>query len=56
MILLPGVYPEVEYDRARDWEMPGTSDAIEDTEWQRAAGDFAERYNRLRKAAEAANG
>ncbi len=48
MILLPGVYPKIEFDRDRDWQFPGTSDAIEDAEWQNAATDFAFRYNQLR--------
>jgi hypothetical protein len=49
MILLPGVYPQIEYDRSRDWEVPGTSDVIEDGEWQAVATEFAERYNLRRR-------
>jgi hypothetical protein len=49
MILLPGVYPQVEYDPSRDWYVPGTQDAIEDGEWQNAATGFAERYNLRRR-------
>ncbi len=49
MILLPGVYPQIEYDRARDWDVPGTSDVIEDGEWQDVATEFAERYNLRRR-------
>ncbi len=48
MIVLPGVYPAIESDRARDWEFPGTSDVIESAAWQRAATHFAARYNRIR--------
>lgn len=56
MILLPGVEPGIAYDPDRDWEMPGTSDAIENAEWQEAATDYAERYNRHRRAAGSGNG
>jgi hypothetical protein len=49
MIVLPGVYPNVDYDPKRDWYMPGTQDAIQDRTWQAAATDFATRYN-LRRA------
>ena len=49
--MLPGIYPNVEYNRNRDWYIPGTQDAIEDAAWQAAATDFARRYNRRRAAA-----
>lgn len=49
MILLPGVYPQVEYDASRDWYVPGTQDAIQDSEWQKVATNFAERYNLRRR-------
>ena len=45
MIVLPGVYPNVNYDPKRDWYMPGTQDAIQDGAWQAAATEFAKRYN-----------
>ena len=45
LIVLPGVYPEVEYDNNRDWEFPGTSDAVESAAWQQAATGFAKSYN-----------
>jgi hypothetical protein len=44
-ITLPGA-PELDYDRDRDWELPGTSDVLEDPVWQRAATDFAAKYNK----------
>lgn len=50
LIVLPGVYPEIDYDRERDWYFPGTQDAIEHAGWQDAATEFAERYNRRRAA------
>ena len=50
LIVLPGVYPRIYFDRGRDWYIPGTQDAIQDAAWQAAATDFAERYN-LRRAA-----
>lgn len=28
LIVLPGVYPDIHYDRGRDWEFPGTSNAV----------------------------
>ena len=49
MIVLPGVYPDIDYDRERDWVFPGTSDVIEAAAWQRAATDFAARYNAARR-------
>ena len=49
-IFLPGVEPEVFFDRDRDWEFPGTSDVVRDEEWQEAATEFAKRYNQVRKA------
>jgi hypothetical protein len=48
-IVLPGVDPKVTYDRSRDWFMPGTSDAIENEAWQRAATKFAAAYNQKRR-------
>ena len=50
MIVLPGAPSSVSYDRSRDWFMPGTSDAIENAEWQRVATEFAAAYNRRRTA------
>ena len=47
-IVLPGVDSTIQYDRSRDWFMPGTSDAIEDEAWQRAATKFAVAYNQKR--------
>jgi hypothetical protein len=47
-IVLPGVDSPIRYDRSRDWFMPGTSDAIEDEAWQRAARKFAAAYNQKR--------
>jgi hypothetical protein len=44
-IVLPGLDPEIRFDRSRDWFMPGTSDAVEDEAWQRAATRFAAAYN-----------
>lgn len=51
MIMLPGVRDEVEFDRQRDWIFPGTSDVIENAAWQKAATEFATRYN-TRRASE----
>jgi hypothetical protein len=48
-IVLPGVNAQIRYDRTRDWLMPGTSDAIKNVEWQRAATEFAAAYNRARR-------
>lgn len=48
LIVLPGVDPKIDYDRGRDWFMPGTQDAIEDMSWQLAATEFARRYNEVR--------
>jgi hypothetical protein len=48
MIVLPGVDRTVDYDRSRDWFMPGTSDVVEDGNWQRAATEFAAAYNQHR--------
>ncbi|MGI9456156.1 MAG: hypothetical protein ACR2NU_06305 [Aeoliella sp.] len=48
LIVLPGVHPGVVYDRERDWEFPGTSDAIEHMGWQNAATEFATIYNQHR--------
>ena len=49
LIVLPGV--EIDYDRSRerDWVMPGTSDAVESMDWQRAATEFAKAYNLKRR-------
>jgi hypothetical protein len=47
-IYLPGVDSKVVFDRSRDWYVPGTSDAIQDGEWQRVATEFAARYNARR--------
>src|SRR5690606_15906357 len=49
MIVLPGVDPKILYDENRDWLFPGTSDVIEDMKWQRAATEFARRYNEFRE-------
>ena len=49
LIVLPGVYPEIDYDPERDWYFPGTQDAIQHAGWQDAATEFAERYNLWRK-------
>ena len=49
MILLPGVYPDIDYSSDRDWVFPGTSDVIESDGWQDAATAFAEQYNRFRR-------
>ena len=49
LVVLPGVYPDVEYVSERDWEFPGTSDAVEHQVWQNAATDFAIKYNQHRK-------
>lgn len=48
MIVLPGVDAGIDFDRNRDWEFPGTSDAVLDTVWQQAATEFAEKYNQAR--------
>jgi len=48
MIVLPGLYPNVAYNRARDWYIPGTQDAIQDVAWKNAATEFARRYNQRR--------
>lgn len=50
-IVLPGVDPDALFDPDRDWELPGTSDAIADgaqEAWQLAATHFASQYNRER--------
>lgn len=49
LIYLPGLEPAVEFDRQRDWEFPGTSDVLQDEDWQNAATDFAEQYNSERQ-------
>lgn len=49
LIVLPGVYPSIEYDKNRDWEFPGTSDAVIHSQWQAAATKFASKYNGYRK-------
>lgn len=50
LIVLPEVEPMTSYDKSRDWCFPGTQDAIEDAVWQRAATQFAQRYNRERRS------
>lgn len=50
LIVLPGVFPVIDYDGARDWEFPGASDTVESPPWQDAATDFARRYNLLRQS------
>lgn len=44
---LPGAPSDGQFNPERDWEMPGTSDAIEDMAWQEAATKFAEAYNAI---------
>lgn len=44
---LPGAPSDAHFNPERDWEMPGTSDAIEDMAWQEAASKFAEAYNAI---------
>jgi hypothetical protein len=54
-IVLPGAPAGVRYDRARDWCVPGTSDALESeahAAWVGAAVRFAEAFNRRRSAGE----
>jgi len=46
LIILPDVR-ERNYDPSRDWALPGTSDVIEHSRWQRAATEFAANYNKL---------
>jgi hypothetical protein len=48
MIVLPGAKGRVDFDPSVDWEFPGTSDAMMDMAWQRAATEFAAAYNRAR--------
>jgi hypothetical protein len=48
-IVVPGIDANVRYDRSRDWFMPGTSDAVENKAWQRAATHFAAAYNQKRR-------
>ncbi len=48
-IFLPGIDSQIMFDRSRDWYVPGTSDAIEDGEWQHIATEFATRYNMRRR-------
>ncbi|MDB2685580.1 hypothetical protein N9Y42_00010 [Mariniblastus sp.] len=45
LIVLPGIYPDIEFDNERDWEFPGTSDVIEHEQWQESATEFATKYN-----------
>jgi hypothetical protein len=45
-IVLPGL-PELAADEYDYWCFPGTSDVIEDVDWQRAATEFAAAYNKL---------
>jgi hypothetical protein len=49
LIFLPGISPPEAFDGGRDWCFPGTQDAIEHDEWQRAATQFALEYNRARE-------
>lgn len=51
-IVLPGVDPKITYVPSRDRFIPGTSDAIKDARWQRAATRFAAAYNRRRQSGE----
>lgn len=48
-VLLPGLDAKMQYDGTRDWYVPGTSDVIENAEWQSVATDFAKRYNARRR-------
>ncbi len=48
MITLPGAPSGIRYERSRDWFIPGTSDVIENPEWQWTAKGFASVYNRRR--------
>jgi len=48
LIYLPGIDSSIFYEPDRDWEIPGTSDAILDRDWQDAATEFASKYNRIR--------
>jgi hypothetical protein len=47
-IVLPGVPEQIQYDPNRDWLVPGTSDAVANPAWQRAATAFADAYNQSR--------
>ena len=49
-IVLSGIENQVQYDPSRDWHVPGTQDAVQDPAWQKAATDFARRYNLARLA------
>ncbi|QDT74572.1 hypothetical protein I41_37690 [Lacipirellula limnantheis] len=46
-IVLPGAPADAQFDAKRDWELPGTSDAVIDVAWQAAATKFAEAYNAI---------
>ena len=48
-IYLPGVDSDIHFDCGRDWEFPGTSDVVENIEWQKSATEFATRYNQHRQ-------
>lgn len=50
LIFRPGVPAESSDPEDGDWEIPGTSDAIQNWAWQEAATSFAERYNAARWA------
>jgi hypothetical protein len=49
-VFLPAVDPKLMYEPDRDWYLPRTSDVIteRDADWQKAAGEFAYRYNQRR--------
>ena len=47
LVFLPGL-DGISYDRSRDWVFPGTSDVLEDGEWQDTAFEFAKQYNLYR--------
>jgi hypothetical protein len=49
-IVLSGVENQVQYNRSRDWFVPGTQDAIQDMAWQAMATNFARQYNVARLA------
>ena len=53
MVVVPGTFDKVDYDKARDWFMPGTSDALVSDDagaWNAAAEHFAEIYNLRRQS------
>lgn len=45
-IVLPGL-PELMAEDQNYWSFPGTSDVIEDVDWQQAATEYAAAYNKL---------